>query len=1175
MSKKKLLTDGRPQKLFRPKTRRGTRKSDAYLSRRKNSNITFENFKNTNLFSTASYRYGDKKGIVSTQEINIDYSEFVNHTFFHSAVAKVNEAFELILNEFPFDGSNKKIESFEDGLTGYEKYVYDIYPKNVGYLIFSGTQKGEVQSNGTHIQVNDSSAASITSIASSKKPSIGLNPGSSPFNAQFFINVPKQSNDNQVILQKSENLAYNINLVLSESLSIDSCKLMFTINSGSNSLSSEILLPKGEFVHVTAEYHDCNQYSSLMTLADSIEDHNYATSSNRVFFNSLKPKAPVMIGQGDTFRIDRATFTPPATKNTFVPQQSFSGSIDELRIFHKAIPKKEIKKYHNRSVSGHDNLKLYFKFNEPEGDYEGNDIVLDASGNNFSSRIKNYNLNYNRSTGSHASNPVKMENINHSPVLFPKYQPVVSLNTALMTTAALYDDYNPNLITKLVPPHYFELGNHQDNFDKVLGKLDTAFSTYTNPRPSQNTVTSVQLLAKLLLSWAKMFDEIKIFVDHFAKINFVEYEDYETVSNKLLQRLGVHLGLDLPSVFGSGNIDQTFLGFDLKNEAAKSTKTLYELQNMIWRRILSDVSNITKTKGSLDSIRSVFRSSGIEAENVFNFREYGGSKKRSLNGSRATKKDVISFLSFSGSIGNENSATLNAQGLSLVSPYVMSPFLSSSRKEPGSPKIIGDYVNKTELNPHGESNNTSDGLFTSSSFSVLGYYLFDQRLSHTNQQSLFRLNVTGSSVHSLNQASVVNVVADRSNRKITAHISDGIIDSQINSFDLSGVNIFDGAPWAICLTKNDGVNTKNKTKDEYRLSAAKYIDGYREDLYQTSSFIKKQSDSVLSKVSTSNTSGSFVIIGSQSFGTISKFLNSGDSAQKHTIFSGEVSYFNFWSKHKTDNEFIAYAKNPNSTGVQKPAINYNFSTSESGSFERIRIQTHGKQKTKSASASGKIRLFDFTQNDLHLEGHNFQASKVAIKPKDIIYEILSENFDLNSSKEKIRIRSFQNANYLPDNEYSTIAPIYETPSNEEVFDDTRFSIDMSVMKGLNENIMTIFPDFQPIDNALGQPNTLFGSSYPDMNAFRRVYFNNLIEDIDLGRYRTIFKWIDNSYTDLVYSLVPRTTNFMGINFIYESHVLERSKLKYHFDEIYLKSIRRDCGRVPFLLSQYVSKICKF
>ena len=123
--------------------------------------------------------------------------------------------------------------------------------------------------------------------------------------------------------------------------------------------------------------------------------------------------------------------------------------------------------------------------------------------------------------------------------------------------------------------------------------------------------------------------------------------------------------------------------------------------------------------------------------------------------------------------------------------------------------------------------------------------------------------------------------------------------------------------------------------------------------------------------------------------------------------------------------------------------------------------------------------------------------------------------------------------------------------------------------------MTIFPDFQPIEDALGQTNSLFSEDYHGIRALRRVYFNNVIEDLDMGRYRSIFKWIDNAYTDIVYSLIPKTTNFMGINFVYESHVLERNKFKYLFDEIYLKALPRDPNRSAMLLSQLTSKICKF
>ena len=463
--------------------------------------------------------------MVSTQEINTDYSGFVNHTFFHSAVAKVNESFDLILNKFPYEGKKKDIEAFEDSLTGYEKYVYDIYPKNTGYMIMSGTQKGENQENGTYIDIKDIGGAEYTTISKNKKGKASINPGTSPLNVQFFINFPKEANDNQVVIQKYQSLAYNFGIYLSESNSTESCQIDFLINSGSRSIKSSSTIPKGEFVHVTAEYTDCNQFSSLMLMSDSIQDHTYVTSSNKVGFDTISPSGNMLIGRGSSVRDD---------KKIFIPQQTLTGSIDELRIFHRSIDKKEVKKYAYRSVSGHDNLALYYKFNEPFGNYTGNDIVLDSSGNSLNSTIKNYLPAYTRNTGSHGPPPVKMEKRSESPVLFPEYNAVKDLNTSLLTEAADYDDVNPNLITKLIPPHYLTLGNEKDNYQKTLGDLETALSDKTTIQSTQNSKTSVQLLVKLLLSWAKIFDEIKIYIDHFSKINFVDYEEYETVSNKFL-----------------------------------------------------------------------------------------------------------------------------------------------------------------------------------------------------------------------------------------------------------------------------------------------------------------------------------------------------------------------------------------------------------------------------------------------------------------------------------------------------------------------------------------------------------------------------------------------------------------------------------------------------------------
>ena len=131
---KKLFDRNIPNGFFKPKFRKQT--SREYLKKSDRKNYTITDFEETNIESSSSFRYGDKKELVSTQQVRTDFSNFVNHTFFHSAVANVNESFDKIINFYPFNGTKKEIEVFEDTLTGFEKYVLDTFPKNVGYLVF-------------------------------------------------------------------------------------------------------------------------------------------------------------------------------------------------------------------------------------------------------------------------------------------------------------------------------------------------------------------------------------------------------------------------------------------------------------------------------------------------------------------------------------------------------------------------------------------------------------------------------------------------------------------------------------------------------------------------------------------------------------------------------------------------------------------------------------------------------------------------------------------------------------------------------------------------------------------------------------------------------------------------------------------------------------------------------
>ena len=1286
MSKKVLFDRHVPSKIFKPKFRTENPTS-GYLKKPDNLEYDGNLLKDTNVESSASFRYGNKKSIVSTQQVRTDFSNFVNHTFFHSAVANVNEAFDRIVNFYPIDGSNKEIEEFEDSLTGFEKYILDNFPKNVGYLVFSGTQVGEAASNGTYLSVNDSEGSEYGALSKNRSAKAVLDPQTSPFTLSFFCKIPEIENDNQVILQKKQSLANNFTLALSSSASTVSGSIIFGITSGSNYSYVTGSVLKGSFVNINAIYDPEGDEKTKLVI-----DDNVYTSSMDVVFDALDfSAASLTIGTGEQVRINDVVFDQ---------QQTFSGSIDDIRFFHVVKSLQDIKKERYITPYPDEHLKLYFKFNEPSGSYSAKNVALDSSKSNLHTKIINYLDNHSRVTGS--DSPVKNELHERNPVLFPDYPAVESLNTTLLTSGSEYDDANPNLITKLIPPHYFLEANNEDGFTEVLGNLGTSFVDGSNKFPAKNIseLQSATLLVKFLLAWAKFFDETKIIVDSVTSTNNTFYEEYDTTPDVFLKRRAEDLNIDLPKLFSSADLAQTISGINLTEDYANATLTLNKIQNIVWRRIISDSVNTKLTKGTVDSIKSIFKSTGIEPDNILTFREYGGAQLKSLESSRGYKVDVFGFMDFSGSKGTSITG-IDFQGYPTNTiPKMKSGFLSGSRLQHGNPPAVKDnkatgtievgtvgtitdglilnvtdsagkslkfefddddsidatsdvsipiessdsdqalqilhkitgsfsgsisgsissdtitltqvarprmnlgnhllegtissvdvtlsgfsggagfiFEDTPEYGINGISTRLSDGLFTSGSFTYEGVYKYE--LPPSGSQSLIRLHTTGALSPSNKESIIANLVSDPTdNNKLNLFVRDSPTASSHQHLFLTGVNIYDEDMWHISFGRKGPHDIGDTNRSIIFLRAAKQEGGEVLVQYQTSSHYITSSNSTFTSASINhNASGSFLSIGRQIFqnGSAGMFLNdttSGTTVAHSSSFDGLVTNCLFWSKFVTEKEWLEHVKNYSSVGVIDAKKNYNYETHASGSFERLVLHTNGKQSTTASNGSGNIRFFDFTQNDLHFEGSNFENSKKIMKPYNAQFEVLSPLFDTNIAREKVRVRSYQSADMLTDSNFAQIAPVYQTVPSEEVVDDNRFSIDMSVQKGINDNIMTMFANFSSIDDALGKPNNLFSESYPELDHLRNVFFNNVLEKADLGKFRGIFKWIDNAFTDIVFSLVPRSTNFLGINFIYESHVLERNKMKYLYDEIYLKALPRDPSRGNLLLSQFVGKIKK-
>ena len=124
------------------------------------------------------------------------------------------------------------------------------------------------------------------------------------------------------------------------------------------------------------------------------------------------------------------------------------------------------------------------------------------------------------------------------------------------------------------------------------------------------------------------------------------------------------------------------------------------------------------------------------------------------------------------------------------------------------------------------------------------------------------------------------------------------------------------------------------------------------------------------------------------------------------------------------------------------------------------------------------------------------------------------------------------------------------------------------MKAIEDDIMSIFSSMEFFDNALGYTNLMFDEFYPDLEQMRKLYFRRLLAKPEFDAYYRMYKWFTNSLGDIIDQLVPKKTKFLGVDFIYESHPLERNRFRYLFDDIYLRVRDRTIQRPPIQVDTF-------
>jgi len=1104
----------------------------------------------------------------STQQIPLDWSDFVNHTFFNSAESKVNVTFDTVINYFPFDGKQGDIDLFMENLTGFEKWVFDKWPKHLGWLFFSGSDHGP-PTEGSYIRIKDTAGILYPSLSTRRDAATVLDPGTKSFSIEFYIHVPNEANGRQVVFQKINDPngvasvgGYTIGL--SPSAHLKNTQLKFGISSGSTSQTVTARIPRGGWRHIACVY-DRNT-TDIPQMRIYLSGNLVASSSNSAAMGSFAGGASdLLIGSGSKH-----------LSIGYWPNQTFSGSLDEVKIFQGLRTQKQIKTEMSASVQPSPQLKAYFKFNEATGSYPNNNIVLDASGNSLHSRIENFD--YTLRDLRDLTRPVLYEYESKNPVLFPAQPDVVALNVDLLYSASLYDANNPNLITKLIPAHYLLEASTTEGYDDEYAGRGDAYS-YTKDFPGGGKMGSPQIIASLLFTWAKFFDEIKVYIDQFGDLLKMDYDSEGTISDQMLLFFANHYGFDLPTNFANANIAQFHFGKNLNYEPSLSQKTLRRIQDEIWRRMLTNLNHVIRSKGTMHGIKALMRASGINPESNFRFREFGGSKTVTTADSRRKLTQVSKMLSLTGSFSS-----------------IKSPFLSGSRNTVGWPTPQGTFM-KTAADIktygiHGVSNARSDGLFTTASWTYEGIYSFSNlnRSTTPPTQSLMRMYTTGAHVSTANEGCIMNLVACGTGSGLYESGSINLFvrsgrnaDSPLLHLYVHGVNLFDGNKWHVSAGRDIGTSTGSYTSASYFVRAGRQSGGTIEEYHYTSSYWKADAPihDVFSTYSEDyNSSGCFFVVGSSSFSNTSgdRFLNStskvGNNLARTSVTAGETARIRFWTKALTHNETKEHLRNFKSLGVENPLVNFNFDTVVSGAFERLRIDAGIDQIVTRSGPTGEIAIFDFSQNKMHLSGTQFEPSVRVIHPRYFQFSTLDPKWDERSAENKIRVQGFKKD--INIEQFNAMkAPVSKVRAENAAFDDTRFSIEVSAVRALNEDIVLIMSSLDFFNNAIGSPELQFAVSYPELEKMRRIYFNRLDKKMSFKQLFEFFKWFDDSLSIMIERLVPRHTNFLGINFVIESHMLERNKMCYASQAaVYLGEEDRRQLQTDLLLRQIVINLRK-
>ena len=642
-------------------------------------------------------------------------------------------------------------------------------------------------------------------------------------------------------------------------------------------------------------------------------------------------------------------------------------------------------------------------------------------------------------------------------------------------------------------------------------------------------------LVNILSIWARFFDQLKMYIDSLVEITNLDYENMNNnfINGIILPIACKKLGFDFKEMLTSPNKSK-LEGNKLTYEDVISSSSLRQIQNSIWKRILINSQDYIMSKGTKSSIKSILNSFGIKHDNFFTLREYSDTNIIDFTKSGKRKNQhymFFNFLELNNTLPTYNSGSNN---FSDNLPYI------------NIKNIVSNYNNNK-----GFSDNWTLEMFIN--FDKINTAFFK------NKQNILRIDEKISSVNS----PILSLYFEKSssessyyklNMEFAIKVND-VIEKKTITID--NINLFEGIKY-ITLNQKE-ILYNNATKElqkqsnptdkwyefEVTIKDGGYINSGRKSISKKLS-VKFKNDQVNQNFLLSNTNDIDINIGEFSYTSSTDRLTTHSNGSQiiDTAFQGKVNCIRLWSKYISDKERYHHSIDLKNIGedVFNPgnSIEFNFQFRKEIDVSSIANNIYNINSfynKKSIVCDVKI---PGTINEENLKKYN----------KVVHSTILSNTLKIDEPdiENKVSILSYSDEYFKKEENNFYKFPIHEIPEGFNFQNDKRFSVELSNVKFINNDIAKLIASTNHFSNSIINSTSMFSYEYNVIKEHRSNYFKRLDKEIDNKILLNFFKYFDNSLQSIIRDSIPTNVGNIGFNFIYESHALERHKYEYKMSD---------------------------